>query len=212
MDLSELSDNSDKKSDDDTTVTLEYNDDLREDFKEFGHAYVELQRGGIFTKQDPSKLKKLEKKLKSKNKTLSKEATNLKKTNDGSFGLKITDDNLISACILTNVERVSDDVKVMIEDFYDNFRGEFDSVYSEQAKQMMKVDKQMNRMEKQMNRMENKMTEIHIMQRDLGRMLCAVLYKLNKDKDKENVDPMQPKITTVLGKRKLDEEVRIEKV
>ena len=212
MDLSELSDNSDKKSDDDTTVTLEYNEDLREDFKEFGHAYVELQRGGIFTKQDPSKLKKLEKKLKSKNKTLSKEATNLKKTNDGSFGLKITDDNLISACILTNVERVSDDVKVMIEDFYDNFRGEFDSVYSEQAKQMMKVDKQMNRMEKQMNRMENKMTEIHIMQRDLGRMLCAVLYKLNKDKDKENVDPLQPKITTVLGKRKLDEEVRIEKV
>ena len=212
MDLSELSDNSDKKSDDDTTVTLEYNDDLREDFKEFGHAYVELQRGGIFTKQDPSKLKNLEKKLKSKNKTLSKEATNLKKTNDGSFGLKITDDNLISACILTNVERVSDDVKVMIEDFYDNFRGEFDSVYSEQAKQMMTVDKQMNRMEKQMNRMENKMTEIHIMQRDLGRMLCAVLYKLNKDKDKENVDPMQPKITTVLGKRKLDEEVRIEKV
>ena len=212
MDLSELSDNSDYKSDDDTTVILEYNEELRDDFKEFGHAYVELQRGGIFTKQDPSKLKNLEKKLKSKNKTLSKEATNLKKTNDGSFGLKITDDNLISACILTNVERVSDDVKVMIEDFYDNFRGEFDSVYSEQAKQMMKVDKQMNRMEKQMNRMENKMTEIHIMQRDLGRMLCAVLYKLNKDKDKENVDPMQPKITTVLGKRKLDEEVRIEKV
>ena len=195
-------------SEDDTTDIVEYNEELRDDFKEFGKAYIELQRGGIFEQQDRTEMKKLESKLKSKSKTLSKQAAKIKVSNDGSFGMKITDDNLISACILTNLERVSDDVKVMIEDFYDDFRGEFDRVYSEKAVLMEENKKEVKKLEKKLETVENKLDKMMRMNHDCCRMLCAVVHRLNKNKDKENMDPTQPKITAVLGKRVREEEVR----
>ena len=53
-------------SDDDTTDIIEYNDELRDDYKAFGKAYIDLQRGGIFKENDSTEVKKLAKKLKKK--------------------------------------------------------------------------------------------------------------------------------------------------